>query len=208
MNSGVAAYNLESAAGVDNRFTGSSRLFTRNPGLLRFFEDLSERSREDFLSYLEEEGLISDSGMLVIPSSRHFFYNAEDLRGVKTVVNLRQLNQIREMRDFLRTISDLMPDKSSFVGCFVDNKAQNGFSDKYDNLPESVSNRAEAYENGIESRIPFINRMYSFIDARTNRYLTRRTVINLLEEYGLQVTGIAEINGLTYFSTRKIKPAA
>ena len=56
--------------------------------------------------------------------------------------------------------------------------------------------------------IPFINRMYSFIDSRTNRYLTRRSVTNLLEECGLQVVGMTELNGLTYFYTQKKKPAA
>lgn len=81
-------------------------------------------------------------------------------------------------------------------------------NDKYGNLPKQQSERTEAYENGIESRIPFINRMYSFIDSRTNRYLTRKSVTNLLKENGLEMVGMTEINGLTYFHTRKDKPAA
>ena len=152
--------------------------------------------------------MTSESSLLVIPSNRHFFYDNDDLKGVRTVVNLKHFNHIREMRDFLSAISDLMPNRSSFIGCFVDNKSQNGFSDKYSNLPGQFSEKAEAYENGIESRIPFINRMYSFIDSRTNRYLTRKTVTNILEECGLQIIRMTEINGLTYFYTQKIKPAA
>jgi hypothetical protein len=148
-------------------------------------------------------GLIKESGMLVIPSSRHYFYDAEDMKGIRTVITLRQLNHVREVRDFLRQIKDLLPDNSNYIGCFVDNKAQNGFSDKYSNLPRQESEKAEAYENGIESRIPFINRMYSFIDSKTNRYLTKRTVTNLLNEVGLELVGMNELNGLTYFHTRK-----
>jgi hypothetical protein len=127
---------------------------------------------------------------------------------VETVINLRQLNYVREIRNFLHTIASLLPHNSKFVGCFVDNKSQNGFPDKYNNLPKQLSEKLEAYENGIESRIPFINRMYSFIDSRTNRYLTKRTVSHLLEECGLQLVSMAEFNGLTYFCTEKIKPAA
>jgi hypothetical protein len=89
------------------------------------------------------------------------------------------------------------------VGCFTDNKSQNGFSDKYGNLPRHLSDKAEAYENGIESRIPFINRMYSFIDMKTNRYLTARTVYMLLEESNLQLVTMTEKNGLTYFHARR-----
>jgi hypothetical protein len=174
--------------------------------LNRLFDELSDAAREDLIEYLDRMGLINEPDMLVIPSTRHYFYDAEDMKGIKTVVNLRQLNHVREVRDFLRTIVDLLPVRSNFVGCFVDNRVQNGFSDKYSNQPREISEKAEAYENGIESRIPFINRMYSFIDSRTNRYLTKRAVTHLLEEGGLQIIGMTDLNGLTYFWTQKIKP--
>ena len=50
--------------------------------------------------------------------------------------------------------------------------------------------------------------MYSIIDFRTNRYLTRRAVTNLLKESGLELVGMTEINGLTYFHAQKNNPAA
>lgn len=179
-----------------NASSGESRLN-------HLFSELTTAARQDLISYMEGMDLVDDPSILVIPSSRHFFYDAEDIKGVKTIVNLRQLNYVREIRDFLRKISVLLPQESSFVGCFIDNKSQNGFSDKYSNLPRNLSEKAEAYENGIESRIPFINRMYSFIDLKTNRYLTNKTVTNLLNECGLQLIGMTEVNGCTYFHTRK-----
>lgn len=203
---------METESLSNNSNASANHPFSRNsrrsfsPGderLERLFAELTAEVRRDFISYLRGNGLESDAAMLVIPASRHFFYDAEDTRGVKTIVNLKQLNYVREIRDFLRNISGLLPQKSSFVGCFIDNKSQNGFSDKYSNLPKGLSEKAEAYENGIESRIPFINRMYSFIDLKTNRYLTRKTVINLLEESGLQLIGMNELNGLTFFHARK-----
>jgi hypothetical protein len=184
------------------------KLSLEDSGLIHLFEELDMEVRKNLIEYLDRLGLINGSGLLVIPSTRHYFYDAEDLRGVKTVVNLKQLNHVREIRDFLRKITDLLPPESNFVGCFVDNKSQSGFSDKYSNLPQKISEKAEVYENGIESRIPFINRMYSFIDARTNRYLTKRAVTNLLREVGLKLNGMTELNGLTYFWTQKVKPAA
>jgi len=167
------------------------------------FAELTDGVRQDLISYLDEKGLVNDPDILVIPSTRHYFYDADDMRDVKTMVNLKPLNYVREIRDFLRKVSELLPEDSNFVGCFTDNKLQNGFSDKYGNLPRDLSEKAEAYENGIESRIPFINRMYSFIDLKTNRYLTGRTVANLLIESGLQIVGMTERNGLTYFHARK-----
>jgi hypothetical protein len=172
------------------------------------FEELTDEVREDLITYLNRMGLAGEAQILVIPSTHHYFFDAEDLRGVKTVINLKQLNYVREIREFLSKISEMLPNNSSFVGCFIDNKSKTGFSDKYSNLPRQISEKAEAYENGIESRIPFINRMYSFIDARTNRYLTKRTVSHLLEECSLQLVSMTELNGLTYFCTRKTKSVA
>jgi hypothetical protein len=194
----------------DQAINSSYRLNNANRArkLNILFEELTDEVREDLITYLNRMGLAGEAQILVIPSTRHFFYEAEDLRGIKTVINLKQLNYVREIRDFLSRISEMLPNNSSFVGCFIDNKSQTGFSDKYSNLPKQLSEKAEAYENGIESRIPFINRMYSFIDAKTNRYLTKKTVSHLLEECSLQLVGMTELNGLTYFCTQKTKSVA
>ncbi len=207
MDSGAVSYNSE-YNDQTLKVNYQKGLLSENPRISKLFEELPERARLDLFNYLTRQGLIGETGMLVIPANRHFFYDAEDMRKVKTVVSLKQLNHIREMKDFLRTIADLLPLKSNFIGCFIDNKAQSGFSDEYSNAPGQEPDKAEAYENGIESRIPFINRMYSFIDARTNRYLTRRNVKILLEECGLQVVEMTNLHGMTYFCTQKKRPAA
>jgi hypothetical protein len=201
---------LNSGASNDQAISKTYRVnnASRERKLNILFEELTDEVREDLITYLNRMGLAGEAQILVIPSTRHYFYDAEDLKGIKTVINLKQLNYVREIRDFLRKISEMLPNNSSFVGCFIDNKSQTGFSDKYSNLPRQLSEKAEAYENGIESRIPFINRMYSFIDARTNRYLTKRTVSHLLEECSLQLVSMTELNGLTYFCTRKAKSVA
>jgi len=201
---------LNSGAKHDQAINNNYRVnnASRERKLNILLAELTDEVREDLITYLNRMGLAGEAQILVIPSTRHYFYDAEDLKGIKTVINLKQLNYIREIREFLRQISKMLPNDSSFVGCFIDNKSKTGFSDKYSNLPKQLSEKAEAYENGIESRIPFINRMYSFIDARTNRYLTKRTVSHLLEECSLQLVSMTELNGLTYFCTRKTKSVA
>lgn len=184
------------------------KLSLRDSGLTHLFNELDIEVRQALIDYLDRLGLVKESGMLVIPSSRHYFYDAEDMKGIRTVITLRQLNYIREVRDFLKQITGLLPAKSNFIGCFIDNRAQGTGSEKNNNSSGQVSDKTEAYENGIESRIPFINRMYSIIDFRTNRYLTRRAVTNLLKESGLELVGMTEINGFTYFHARKSNPAA
>jgi len=204
LNQGALTYNSKSAASKAVEPGPQRRDNPGRTGLGRLLDELSEKARQDFSSFIEHIGLASDTRMLVIPSTRHFFYAAEELKEIKTVVNLKQLNHVRDIKEFLRTVSEILPHRSNFVGCFVDNRAQRGFSDD----AGYHADKAEAYENGIESRIPFINRMYSLMDLRTNRYLSRKSVTTLLSEHGFQIVGMTEMNGMTYFYTQKNKPAA
>ncbi len=208
MEKGILGLNNETIKDQPVMKVSQRKLSLRDSGLIHLFDELDLEVRQSLIDYLDRMNLIKESGMLVIPSSRHYFYDAEDMKGIRTVITLRQLNHIREVKDFLKQITGLLPVNSNFIGCFIDNRTQSAFADKYGNLPKQMSEKTEAYENGIESRIPFINRMYSFIDSRTNRYLTRRSVSNLLREAGLELVGMTEINGLTYFHTQKSKPAA
>jgi hypothetical protein len=208
MNAGAVKYNSQPIDEKAFALNYKRKLSREIKRFGQFFEDLTQKAREDFLSFFNQQGLDSEAGLLVIPASHHFYYDADDLKEIKTVINLKQLNHVRDIKEFLRNIASLMPYKSNFVGCFVDNRAQNSFSDKSSNLPSWYTGTDEAFENGIASRIPFINRMYSFFDARTNRYLSRQSVINLLEEHGFQIIRMTELHGLTYFYTQKIKPAA
>jgi hypothetical protein len=174
----------------------------------QLFDELSERAREDLFGFLRTLGIATERQMIVIPVSRHFFYDAEDLKGISTIVNLRQLNHIREVRNFLKTIVQLLSDNGNFVGCFTDSRIHKDFAHGNQYQQDLRNVKEVAYENGIESRIPFINRMYSLIDARTNRNLTKRRVTSLLLECGLKLIGMNEINGMTYFYTRKNITAA
>lgn len=165
---------------------------------------ISDRMPEDFINYLSSVGLVIESGLLVLPHKNHYFYDFEELKRVKTIVNLMKLNQVRELRGFVRKLSELLHYQANFVGCFVDNKIHNPFSFKYRRLTEDTSELPEFYETGIESRIPFVNRIYNFIDAKTDRSLSRKTVTNLLNEFGFEVVIMTEQNGVTYFHSRKV----
>ncbi|MEZ5020768.1 MAG: hypothetical protein EP313_00520 [Bacteroidetes bacterium] len=208
MEKGTVGLNNETVRDQAVVRVSPRKLSLRDSGLTHLFNELDLEVRQSLIDYLDRMDLIKESGMLVIPSSRHYFYDAEDMKGIRTVITLRQLNYIREIRDFLKQITSLLPLNSNFIGCFVDNRSQSGMPDKPGSQPKQQQEKAEAYENGIESRIPFINRMYSIIDFRTNRYLTKRAVTNLLKEAGLELVGMTDLNGLTYFHTRKNKPAA
>jgi hypothetical protein len=169
------------------------------------FGIMSVEGREDFLNYLQALGLDKDPNLVFLYSHHHYYYDADEMKNVRTIVNLKEINHIKEIRSFLHSISRILTEKNNFIGCFVDNEKINGYVLRKDLSRYSIMDSTNAVENGIVSRIPFLNMVYSKMDSRTNKYMTRSSVSLLLEDHGFKVNNMSEINGLTYFHTQKVR---
>jgi hypothetical protein len=119
-------------------------------------------------------------------------------------LNLKLLNQIRQLKDFLHNIYHIIPEKSNFIGSFIDGKHQYGFFSGSGKSKNNTTGKSDPVENRLESAMPFINKIYDIIDIRTNRYITRRTATLLFEEAGLAVSDMTELKGITYFCAVKV----
>ena len=151
------------------------------------YEKLAAEGYESFFNYVEWLGLAKNPNLIVLPSSHHYFYDSDDLKGVKTVITVKQLNQITQIKEFLNSIYKVLPDDSYFIGSFIDKERQYNL-----NISDT-------------SRFSFLNTIYNVIDFWSNRYLTKRTVKLLLEEAGLNVFNMNELNsGLTNFCAYKV----
>lgn len=171
------------------------------------FEILAAEGHETFANYIEWLGLAKDPKLVVLSSIHHFYYDVDEMKDVKTVVNLKELNQIKRIDRFLHSMFDTLPPKSNFIGCFIDNKKQNGFALRGNSSSFNSKRNSEAIENNILSKIPLLNMIYSMMDARTNKYMSRRNVKFLLENHGFKVIDMTELDGLTYFCTQSLRIA-
>jgi len=169
------------------------------------FEILTAEGCENFVNYIEWLGLDKDPNLVVLSSMHHYYYDAEEIRNVKTVINLKELNKIKQIDSFLHSIFHILQPKSNFIGCFVDNKKQNGFILRNNSSDYQSRRNSEAIENGIISRIPFLNMIYSKMDSRTNKYMSRTNFSLLLEDNGFKVMDMTELDGLTYFCAQSLR---
>jgi hypothetical protein len=165
---------------------------------------LSTEDCKNFVKYLEHLGLSSETNVIVLSSLHHYYYDAEEMMNVKTIINLKELNLIRELKDFLHSSFYILPPACNLVGCFINNKKQDGFllsapSDNY------YKRNSDAIEKGIVSSSPFLNMIYNVIDSKTNKYLSERSVSLILGEHGFKVVDFAEIDGLTYFCAKSLR---
>jgi len=190
--------NQTIATFIDSRVSEIIKL-TNNQVL----ETLTSEGCEDFVNYVEWLGLAKDPNLVVLSSRHHYFYDAEEMKNINSVLNLKELNLIRNLKGFLHNIFHVIPQKSYFIGCFVDCKKNNGFELRLSHSTVKNKVNSEAVENGILSRIPFLNMLYSLLDSRTNIYLSKKSVTQLMNEHGFKVLDITELNGMSYFCTQR-----
>jgi hypothetical protein len=171
-------------------------------------DNLISEVGEDFYNYVNRIGLTKDPNVIVLSSRHDYFYDAEEINNTKTVINLKELNQIKQINSLLQSCKHLLPKGCNFVGYFVNNKK----SERYilRNCSNSYENKKnlEAIELGIHSRFPFINRLYSIMDSRTNTYMSERSVVLLLKLHDFRVLDMTEFNGLTFFHSQKVGQAS
>jgi hypothetical protein len=171
----------------------------------RIPEILVSEGSENFRHYIEWLGLARDPGLVILSSIHHYYYDMEEMKNVKTLVNLKELNHIKEINDFLRLISSILPPKCFFIGCFIDNRKQNSFFSKYSSSKALSQKKSEEVSNGIISKIPILNMIYSIMDLKTYRYMSGKNVTALLESSGFKVMDMTDLEGLTYFCAQSLR---
>jgi hypothetical protein len=139
---------------------------------------------ESFLEYLKWLELAHEPNLLVLSSRHHFFYDQDDLKGVKVLVNLKKLNQIKHLDSYLHILFRVLPPEANFIGCFNDSRNHR-------------SNGSAIFRTGL-----FYKKFLDFLDYRTDRNMSRSEVTELLDSHGFRIVDMTDLNGMTYFNTR------
>lgn len=143
-------------------------------------ENILSEGGDDFFQYLKWIGLANVSNLMVLSSLHHYYYDHNDLKGIRTLINMKRLNLVRHLESFLHTLSRILPSGAYFIGCFKDNSESNHGSHTY-------------------QPVRLLNGLVSLLDSRSERNITSRSIIKLLEEYSFKVIDITYINGTSYF---------
>lgn len=194
---------------IENQRLNANLNLLRSPidlkGTNKTIDILLAEGGESFYNYVDWLGLVKDPNLIVLSSVHHYYFDTDDLKDVNTIINLKQLNLIKNIDVFFHSIFKIIPSKTNFIGSFLDSKAPNRFA--IDNISSQyqAKNNVDPFENGITSRIPFLNMVYNLMDSKTDRSLTRKNVYLHLEEQGFKVLDMTEFNGLTFFHSRKVR---
>jgi hypothetical protein len=143
-------------------------------------ESLFAEGGESFFNYLSWFGLVNEPDLLVLSSKHHYFYDCEDFKGVRTLINLKKLNLIKHLDSFIHIVNNVISPRTNFIGCFHDRN----------------SNRRVDFSRRI------YNKFVNFIDLKVFHEFDRGYVSGLMESNGFRIIDMTEINGITYFFAR------
>jgi hypothetical protein len=146
-------------------------------------ESIRYEAGDDFLQYLHWLQMEDETNLMTLSFTHHYYYENDDLKKIKILINLKPLNNIKQLENFLQTVVRLLPQDSHFIGYFK-NTDQN-------RSVYSLTQFSILYQG-------FIN----YIDLKTDNSLTKREVSRLLEKHKLNVVDITDINDMTYFCSR------
>ncbi len=154
------------------------------------FENLLAEGGENFYHYINWLGLGKDPNLMILSSIHHYYYDFNDLMGIKTLINIKKLNEINRLDTFLANVYRVLPPKASFIGCFKDNKIRGGIG-----VPFYQSSR-------------LLNSLINLIDSKTDKFMTRKDVIRLLESHDFALVDMTEISSITFFCAESRKKPA
>lgn len=167
--------------------------------------NVNAEGSETFMKYIDQLGLENDSNLIVLSSVHHYYYDVDELKNVNTLVNLKQLNHISDIDDFLKSVFHALPQGANFIGCFEESYNPLKFLRNNNTYHSDVQLITESTGNDVVVKNSILNMLYTFIDAKTNISLSRKSISSLMKEHGFKILDFAPINGLTYFHARNEK---
>lgn len=157
-----------------------SRFPSESPLTNPVMESLYAEGGENFFNYLSWFGLVNEPDLLVLSFRNHYFYDRDDFKGVRTLINLKKLNLIKHLDSFIHIVNDVISPKTNFIGCFYDR--------------DSCSR--------VDLPARFYKKFVNFIDLKVFVEFDRNYVSGLMKSNGFRVVDMTEINGITYFFAR------
>jgi len=84
--------------GVSN--LSSINTFENNP----VRKALAYEGCDSFFSYIKWLGIAKDANPVILSSMHHYYYDTEEMKNVNTVISLKELNQVKQIKSFLHSI--------------------------------------------------------------------------------------------------------
>lgn len=124
----------------------------------------------------------------------------------QAIINLKRLNDVREINKFLTAVNNHLADKGLFAGC-VETKyiRKRRILQNYPVGLNYVVLTADYIYRRVIPKMPFTHRVYRTLSGDRNKVMSHTEVLGRLYAAGFEVVQKRFIGSLLYFVVRKIK---
>lgn len=184
---------MENRITLDNKYISNDNIYEtlvknqrqyRKSELNEITYGLSVEDAKNFFSYLKKFKLTNDPDLLILPPNSHYYFDEKELKSVRTLINLKNLNLIKELDSFLYTLIRLLPPDANFLGYFSYNR---------------IKLTGDGFFSGLTTRLNNI------LDFRTDHNMDEKELSDYLQKFGFRIYDMTEMNGLIFFYSRNVR---
>ncbi len=160
----------------------------------------------ELLDFLQEHAGLFLSSTLLINTIERFNIEKVSKTRYSTIINLHQVNDIREINMFFATINERLPYGGMFVGCFeaLQQRKRRILSGKNKLLRSLIYSR-DFFIFRVLPKLNITRELYFWITAGKGRALSKAEVFGRVYFSGFDIVDEVKIGGLSYFTARKAK---
>lgn len=161
---------------------------------------------KELLNFLQEHAGLFLSSTLLINTIERFNIEKVSKTRYSTIINLHQVNDIREINMFFSTINERLPYGGAFVGCFeaLQQRKKRILSGKNKLLRKIIYSRDFIIFRALP-KLNLTRELYFWITAGKGRALSKAEVFGRAYFSGFEIANEIQIGGLSYFIARKTK---
>jgi lipopolysaccharide/colanic/teichoic acid biosynthesis glycosyltransferase len=165
---------------------------------------ISESSLNVFKYFSEYLDIDSENVSLISTTTP---FNITNLHSrVRTIINLKQVNNVRNINELFEVVNEKLPNAGMYMGC-VETTAQRykRIANRFPAFIRQIAIVLDFILNRILPRFPNLKNMYSDITGGNRITISKAEVLGRLVSCGFEIIEYKEIDNLTYFVVMKTR---
>ncbi|MGK7393542.1 MAG: sugar transferase [Candidatus Cyclobacteriaceae bacterium M3_2C_046] len=172
---------------------------------------LSRNVEKDTLAFISEHVQVNRKHTAILSTTTKF--NVENIKqkinGVvypTNLINLKKINNIQDINEFLGSVNSKLPSHGHFIGCFESkNQRKQRILKKYPLAINWIYYLFDFIFKRVFPKIPVLRKLYFFVTAGRNQVLTQVETFGRLYYAGFKLVDHRRINNKIYFVAKKKK---
>jgi lipopolysaccharide/colanic/teichoic acid biosynthesis glycosyltransferase len=160
---------------------------------------------KELLNFLEKNAGLFFSSTLLINTTERFNIEKVSKTRYATIINLHQINDIREINKFISTINRRLPYGGRFVGCFEEHEQRKNRVVGSNRLWGKMLYFRDCFVSRFMPHFSLTRELYFWITGGKKRVLSKAEVFGRAYFSGFEIVEELQINQLTYFVAEKIQ---